>query len=108
MSRRGTARGPGRGPRPGDDSEAVRVRITGIVHGVVFRASMAREASYWGVRGWVRNVADGSVEAHLEGDPAMVRRIVEWAKRGPPRARVDSISVLRTEPRGIRGFRITG
>ena len=86
----------------------MRVRITGLVHGVFFRATMARVASEVGVRGWVRNQADGSVEAFLEGNEGGVAKVLEWAKRGPPRARVDGVVVERAIPRNIHGFKIEG
>ena len=89
-------------------STAVRVKIRGIVHGVSFRASMAQVASELGVRGWVRNVPDGSVEAFLEGDERNVKRVLDWAKLGPPRARVDRVDVEVTAPRNHRDFRIHG
>ncbi len=87
---------------------AVRVRITGIVHGVFFRGSMAEEAAAHGISGWVRNMADGSVEALLEGDEEKVMRVVEWARHGPPRARVDSLKMERVRPRNSKSFRIEG
>ena len=87
---------------------AVRVRIRGLVHGVSFRASMAQMASGLGVRGWVRNLPDGSVEAFLEGDERNVRRVLDWAKLGPPRARVDRVDVEPSFPRNHRDFRIHG
>jgi len=87
---------------------AVRVRIRGIVHGVSFRSSMARLASELGVRGWVRNLPDGSVEAFLEGDERKVRKMLDWAKQGPPRARVDRLDVQSALPRNHRDFRIHG
>jgi acylphosphatase len=87
---------------------AVRLKVCGLVHGVVFRASMAEVAASNSVAGWVRNEADGSVEAFLEGEEADVNRVLEWAKRGPPRARVDSISLNRVGVRKVRGFRIEG
>jgi len=49
-------------------SIAVRIRVTGLVHGVFFRASLAEVAADNDVRGWVRNRSDGSVEAFLEGE----------------------------------------
>jgi len=85
---------------------AVRVRIKGIVHGVSFRSSMARIASDLGVRGWVKNNPDGSVEAFLEGDERNVKRVLDWAKLGPPRARVDKVEVELTSPRNHHDFRI--
>ncbi len=89
-------------------STAVRVRVKGIVHGVSFRSSMAQVASDLGVRGWVRNVPDGSVEAFLEGDEQNVRRVLDWARLGPPRARVDRVEVEPAAPRNHRDFRIHG
>jgi acylphosphatase len=87
---------------------AVKVRVRGIVHGVFFRASMAEVAKLSEVNGWVRNMADGSVEAILEGEQASVDKVVEWAKRGPPKARVDSVEVQSAAFRNLRGFRISG
>ena len=87
---------------------AVRVKIKGLVHGVSFRASMAQIASDLGVRGWVRNLPDGSVEAFLEGDERNVKRVVDWARLGPPRARVDRLEVASATPRNHRDFRIHG
>jgi acylphosphatase len=87
---------------------AVRLRIRGIVHGVSFRSSMAQVASNLGVRGWVRNLPDGSVEAFLEGDERNVKRVLEWARTGPPRARVDRLEVEQASTRNHRDFRIRG
>ncbi len=87
---------------------AVRLKIFGLVHGVFFRASMVEVAATNSVAGWVRNMPDGSVEAFLEGEEAHVKRMLEWAKRGPPRARVDSIRVEKMRTRSVRGFRIEG
>ena len=87
---------------------AVRVRIRGLVHGVSFRSSMAQVAAGLGVRGWVRNLPDGTVEAFLEGDERSVRRVLDWAKVGPPRARVDRLDIESTPPRNHRDFRIHG
>jgi len=87
---------------------AVHIRIKGLVHGVSFRSSMAQLASDLGVRGWVRNLPDGTVEAFLEGDERKVKRIIDWAKFGPPRARVDKLEVEPAAPRNHRDFRIHG
>jgi len=87
---------------------AVHIRIRGLVHGVSFRSSMAQLASDLGVRGWVRNLPDGTVEAFLEGDERKVDRVIDWAKFGPPRARVDKLEVEPATPRNHRDFRIHG
>jgi acylphosphatase len=86
----------------------VRLTIFGIVHGVFFRATMADVASREGISGWVRNAPNGSVEALLEGEEASVARVVEWARHGPTRARVDSVRVERQQLRNMKGFRIDG
>ena len=89
-------------------AKAVRVRIRGLVHGVSFRSSMAQLAASVGVRGWVRNLPDGSVEAFLEGDERKVMKVLDWARSGPPRARVDRLDIESATPRNHRDFRIHG
>ena len=84
---------------------AVHVRIWGLVHGVSFRSSMVRVAARLGVRGWVRNLPDGSVEAILEGEEESVRRVLDWARSGPPRARVDRLEVESATPKNHHDFR---
>jgi acylphosphatase len=73
------------------------LRIHGRVQGVFFRASMCDEARRFGVRGCVRNCADGSVEAVAEGARAAVDRLIVWAHQGPPGALVTDVEV-RWEP----------
>ena len=67
--------------------------ITGRVQGVWFRGSMAQEAERLGVTGWVRNRADGSVEAMVAGTAEQVAAIMNWARRGPPNAAVEHVAV---------------
>jgi acylphosphatase len=87
---------------------AFKLTVTGMVHGVFFRASMREVARQHGVNGWVRNVVDGSVEALVEGDEEAVFRVLEWARHGPPSARVDSIRTEETPVRNLKGFIISG
>jgi acylphosphatase len=68
-----------------------QIRLRGRVQGVGFRYALRREAQRNGVRGWVRNRADGSVEALLQGDAEAVARLVQWARGGPPAARVETL-----------------
>jgi acylphosphatase len=76
--------------------ERVRAHVTigGRVQGVNFRASARERARSAGVEGWVRNRRDGTVEARVQGTPAAVDRLVEWARRGPPAARVADVDVI--------------
>ncbi len=71
----------------------IRVIITGRVQGVFFRARTKQEADRTGIKGWVRNLPDGSVEALFEGDPEKVFQIIDWCKKGPPLSRVDQVQV---------------
>jgi acylphosphatase len=73
------------------DTVAVRVRIEGRVQRVWFRAWTVREASHRGLAGWVRNRADGTVEAVFAGPELQVKDMVAACWGGPPKARVDYI-----------------
>jgi len=86
-----------------------RVVVRGRVQGVWFRGSMQDEAQRLGVSGWVRNRADGAVEAEMEGDAAAVEALVAWAHHGPRGARVADVELEELDPRGERGgFEIRG
>lgn len=74
-----------------------QIRLRGRVQGVGFRYALRREAQRAGLRGWVRNRIDGSVEALLQGDAEAVARLVAWARRGPPAARVDALEESEPE-----------
>ena len=69
----------------------IRVVITGRVQGVGFRAWVIATATHMGLRGWVRNRNDGSVEAVFSGEEAIVSSMIEACKEGPPSSRVESI-----------------
>ncbi len=85
----------------------VRARIRGRVQGVWYRAWTEKTARSLGLSGWVRNRADGSVEALFCGAPEMVESMLELLHEGPLAARVDSVE---TEPDALspsnEGFRI--
>lgn len=72
---------------------ACRLVITGRVQGVGYREAMVAAARRAGVAGWVRNRADGTVEALLQGDAALVDAMIAWSRRGPPAARVIAVEV---------------
>jgi acylphosphatase len=77
------------------------VVVSGDVQGVFFRDSMRREAARRGVAGWVRNCPDGTVQAHLEGEPDAVAAVVLWARGGPRHAAVEDLVVTTV---GVAGF----
>jgi acylphosphatase len=77
------------------------VIFRGRVQGVFFRASTKEVAEQEGVRGWVRNLPDGSVEAVFEGPEAKVIKVIELCRTSFPRARVDSADVEMSEAQGM-------
>jgi acylphosphatase len=84
-----------------------RVRVTGLVQGVWYRQSAADEANRLGLAGRVRNRADGSVEAEVEGSREAIEALLRWCRRGPPAARVEAVEVEWEAPRGEPGpFRV--
>jgi acylphosphatase len=79
--------------------------VTGRVQGVSYRASTMYEARAYGLTGWVRNLADGSVELEAQGDDASVAALLAWCKQGPPAARVTGVAAEDREViAGEHGF----
>ena len=82
--------------------------ISGIVQGVGYRWSCHREAGSRDLRGWVRNLSDGRVEAVLQGPKEEVEAMIRWCTRGPSEAQVSEIDVRYedvkddVQPFGIR------
>lgn len=86
-------------------SDLVRARllVSGRVQGVSFRQYTIDEARGLGVRGWVRNLPDGRVEAEAEGERAAVEALLGACRRGPPAAEVDEVEVAWAPHRGDLG-----
>lgn len=82
------------------------VWVSGLVQGVFFRESTRREAERLGVKGWVRNLPDGRVEAVFEGEAGPVAALVAWCRSGPPGARVEGLEERREAPADEAGFRV--
>jgi acylphosphatase len=87
---------------------AVRFLVKGIVQGVGFRWFVFREARRLALRGWVRNLPDGSVEVVADGAPAALQQIEQVLGRGPGAARVESVekSVTQHEVERQNSFEI--
>jgi acylphosphatase len=89
---------------------AIQLRITGRVQGVGYRAWFADEARRRGLAGWVRNRADGSVEACIAGNDTTLTQMIDAARSGPSHARVDQVETSDADPDvapgGLDGLRI--
>ena len=70
-----------------------RVVVDGRVQGVCFRMDTRRAALERRVKGWVRNLSDGRVEAVMEGEESDVKSMMKWCEAGPPLARVGKVTV---------------
>jgi len=85
----------------------VHVLIEGRVQGVFFRAYTRDQARARGLKGWVRNLPDGRVEALFEGDKTALHGMLAWCRKGPPYAYVDQVEVNWQPYQGDLGdFRI--
>lgn len=84
---------------------AVALRIEGRVQGVWYRGWAVAEAERRGLRGWIRNRSDGSVEALLIGLETPVADMIAACRRGPPAARVSAVIERAAEDDGSRDFR---
>jgi acylphosphatase len=84
--------------------KTLRLRITGRVQGVGYRIWATRTAASVGLRGWVRNRSDGSVEVLATGAPEDVAALVEACRQGPLGARVTAVTVADAEDDGTLGF----
>ena len=82
------------------------VRVMGHVQGVFFRAWAQGHARELGVSGWIRNCADGSVEAQLTGEEHSVSRMIDRMRNGPSNARVEDVLVEDSEPEATGRFEV--
>ncbi len=83
-----------------------KLKITGRVQGVWFRASTERKAKELGICGFVQNESDGSVYAEAEGTETQLKNLITWCKSGPPLAKVQSIEIEEAEICGFEIFEV--
>lgn len=82
------------------------IRIGGRVQGVFFRASAKATADELGIKGIVRNEADGSVYLEVEAEEDRANRFIDWCRRGPAGARVMTFVIAEMPEKGYVDFRI--
>ena len=84
----------------------VHVHIRGRVQGVALRHYTRETARQLALSGWVRNLADGGVEAVAEGSGAALEQFVRWCRKGPPAARVTDLDAVDEPVEGLSSFEI--
>jgi len=87
-----------------DDITSLRVHVHGIVQGVGFRDFLMMSAQAQKLDGWVRNRADGSVEALVSGPTKAVEMFVSHATKGPQGAKVSAVDLHNSTPPAEKGF----
>ncbi len=84
---------------------SAHIKVSGHVQGVSFRSNAERMADRLGLRGWVSNLSDGSVEMVVEGPEGYVEDFIEWCSVGPSGAIVDDVRVEKAPAKGeLIGF----
>lgn len=78
--------------------------VSGRVQGVGFRQHTDEQAQRLELDGWVRNLADGRVEALIEGEELAVRELVDWLAQGPQAAQVADVELSEQPLQGVVGF----
>jgi acylphosphatase len=86
------------------DVATTKVRVRGRVQGVWFRGWVIEQAQSLNLNGWVRNRADGTVEAVFSGPEEAVTSMVNSCKKGPPSAQVDDLEAKPSKKPTNSGF----
>ncbi len=86
--------------------KSMAITVSGKVQGVFYRQSTLEKARELGLRGWVKNCANGDVFIRAEGEEDQLRQLVDWCREGPRLAVVQQVECSEAEPVGVAGFRI--
>ncbi|WP_207533761.1 acylphosphatase [Desertivirga arenae] len=82
------------------------IKVKGKVQGVLYRAATKAVADQLGVRGYVKNLEDGSVQIEAEGDDFSLENFLEWCNEGPEKAVVESVDVVEAELKNYSNFEV--
>lgn len=74
----------------------IHLKIYGRVQGVFFRSAARKMMEELGLKGWVRNCDDGSMETEVEGEEGAIEQYCAWCKKGPLRAKVEKVDFTIT------------
>jgi acylphosphatase len=89
-----------------DNEILYRITIKGGVQGVGFRWNALREANLRGIRGYVKNLSDGSVYIEAEGRKELLDDFLAWCRKGPRMSSVKSVDVDVLPPEGYSDFNV--
>lgn len=84
----------------------IKIKITGKVQGVSFRAVTKVVADQMGIRGMIRNEKDGSVYIEAEGDDTLLEVFMDWCNEGTDRAKIENVEVTPGELKNYQNFEI--
>jgi acylphosphatase len=87
--------------------KTIKIRITGEVQGVFYRKSVKERATSLGITGTVENRDDGGVELVATGEKNQLDQLVEWCRHGPPKARVENLTVEELSLQEFKNFSIS-
>ena len=89
------------------EEKSVKMNISGHVQGVFFRANTRDKARQLDLKGWVKNLSNGDVEIFAQGSRKNLEQLKKWARKGPPRARVDEVRTQEEQTKeGLKDFKI--
>jgi acylphosphatase len=84
----------------------LNITVQGKVQGVFYRQSTKAVADQLGVRGMIRNEANGDVYIEAEATPTLMEMFLEWCNEGPERARVTAVTTEEGELKNYRNFEV--
>tara|TARA_Y100000034_G_scaffold127742_1_gene181143 strand:- start:3558 stop:3833 length:276 start_codon:yes stop_codon:yes gene_type:complete len=86
--------------------KSVRLYINGTVQGVFFRAFVKENAERYNVKGFVRNLEDGRIEAFLEGNSEDVNKMIELCKKGPKHSQIRNVQIKLEKFQDFKVFKV--
>lgn len=86
--------------------KTVRIYFSGLVQGIYFRAFVKENAEKLDIKGFIRNLEDGRVEAFFEGQTANVEKLIELCKKGPKHAKIEKTNIIEEKYQGLKDFKI--
>lgn len=86
--------------------KCVHLIVSGKVQGVFFRDNTRKRAEELGLKGYAKNLEDGTVEVIAEGDDAKINELITFIKKGQGISRVEGIKLKHKNPENFKNFKI--